>query len=217
MAPFCVFIPYHSFALGSSFPLSLYEGLHDRVLSLPSTAEPYPSDLPDEEEAVQQSDLVALRRNQQQDLVTVNECKTALDEVLKSLQNKLDESDQNFLRGILKFADRAKKMPKSKLASCFHNFGAVGVSQTRATATSIVKKAKRGKIHIQPEAVKRRKLSDGTRRRQPQGQTARNNPFRPVAGKTKRSHQFAENVRRNEKVAKKAGRSKSTKTRIYEK
>ncbi len=72
----------------------------------------------------------------------MNECKTALDEVLKSLQSKLDESDQNFFRGILKFADHAKKMQKSQLASCFHNFGAVGVSQTHATATSIVKKAK---------------------------------------------------------------------------
>ncbi len=59
---------------------------------------------------------MALRRNQQQDLVTVNECKTALDEVLKSLQNKLDESDQNFFTGILKFADRAKK--DAKVATC---------------------------------------------------------------------------------------------------
>lgn len=158
-------------------------------------------------------------RNKLQDLVTVAECKEALYKALESLERKLDnnESDQNFLRGVLKFADRAKKMPKSKLATCFHSFGAAGVCNTRLTATSIVKKAKkRGKIFVQPESVKRRKVADGTRRRQPQGQTVRNNPFTLVAGKPKRSHKFAENVRRNEPVAKKAGRSMATKTRIYE-
>lgn len=196
-------------------PLSLYEGLHDRVLALPFPTDPCSSENL-AEELPQPRDVVTQKRNRQQDLITVDECKTALDEVLESLKSKLDESDQNFLRSIVKFADRAKKMPKSRLSSCFHNFGAVGVSQTRLTATSIIKKAKRGKIYVQPESVKRRKLNDGSRRRQAQGQNARNNPFKPVAGKAKRSHQFAENVRRNEKVAKKAGRTMATKTRIYE-
>jgi hypothetical protein len=75
------------------------------------------------------------------------------------LKRKLDVADQNFLRSVLKFADRAKKMPKSKLTSCFHSFGAAGVCHTCLTATSIVKKAKRGKIHVHPESVKRRKVA----------------------------------------------------------
>ncbi len=55
------------------FSCELIRGLiHDQALSLPSTAEPYPSDLPAEEEALQQGDLVELRRNQQQDMVTGN-------------------------------------------------------------------------------------------------------------------------------------------------
>ena len=199
-------------------PLNLYEGLHDRVLSLPD--EPCSSDLMTDSDAteVNNSSLVSFNaRNEPQDLVTVEECKTALDQTLESLKRKLDGADQNFLRSVLKFADRAKKMPKSKLTSCFHSFGAAGVCHTGLTATSIVKKAKRGKIHVQPESVKRRKVADGTRRRQAQGQTLKNNPFKPVAGKAKRVHMFAENVRRNEPVAKKAGRSMATKTRVYEK
>ena len=180
-------------------PLNLYEGLHDRVLSLPD--EPCSSDLLTDSDAteVNNSSLVSFNaRNEPQDLVRYG-------------------ADQNFLRSVLKFADRAKKMPKSKLTSCFHSFGAAGVCHTRLTATSIVKKAKRGKIHVQPESVKRRKVADGTRRRQAQGQTLKNNPFKPVAGKAKRVHMFAEYVRRNEPVAKKAGRSMATKTRVYEK
>ena len=107
-------------------------------------------------------------------------------------------------------------MPKSKLATCFHAFGAAGVCNTRLTGTSIVKKKRRGKIFVKPESVKRRKVADGTRKRQPQGQTVRNNPFNLVAGKPKRPHKFAKNVRKNEPVAKKAGRNMATKTRLYE-
>jgi hypothetical protein len=46
-------------------------------------------------------------------------------------------------------------MPMSKLTTCFHSFGVRGVYNTNLTATSVVKKRKRGKIHVQPEAVKR--------------------------------------------------------------
>ena len=142
----------------------------------------------------------------------------ALKEVLESIQEKVERNanDQNFLRGVLKFADRARKMSKSKLASNFHCFGAEGVYNTRTSATSVVKKRKRGTISVQPEAVKRRKVKNGSKRRQNKGQTAKNNPFQKVSAKTKREHRFAENVRRNDQVAKKAGRSMATKTRVYE-
>jgi len=105
-------------------------------------------------------------------------------------------------------------MPKSKLTTCFHSFGAAGIYNTRSTATSIVK-AKRGKIHVQPGTVKRRKLTNGSRSKQPKGQILKSNPFDKIAERPKRLHMFAENVRRNEPLAKKAGRSMSTKTRIH--
>ena len=54
-------------------------------------------------------------------------------------------------------------MTKSKLTASLHCFGAKGVY---LTATSAVKKRKRGTIHVQPEAVKRRKLGNGSKRKQ---------------------------------------------------
>lgn len=61
-----------------------------------------------------------------QDCVTVEECCMALKEAMASLQDKLasNATDQNFLRSVCKFADRVKKMPKSKLSTSFHCFGA---------------------------------------------------------------------------------------------
>ena len=151
-----------------------------------------------------------------QDMITVEECSAALTETLDILQGKLHGDDQNFLKGVLKFTDRVKNMSKSKLTTALHSFGARGVYNTHLTTTSVVKKRKRGKIHVQPEAVKRRKNITGSKRRQNKGQTVRNNPFEKQAGRAKRAHKFAENVRQNEPVAKKAGRNMASKTRVYE-
>ena len=124
--------------------------------------------------------------------------------------------DQTFLRNVLKFSHRVKQMPVSKLTSLFHSFGAAGVTNTRITATSIVKRVKRGKIYVQPEAVKRRKIECGSKSKRSKGQLKKN-PFELKAGKGKRTHTFAQNVRNNETVAKKAGRTMGTRTRCYEK
>lgn len=205
-------------AIGSSMPLDLYEGLHDRLISGPESVTVSEENLVVaetsgfEERGNRRSALT--ERNNIPDLITVDECKHAIDDALESVKCKLDVTDQNFLRGILKFSGRVKKMPKSKLTTCFHSFGAAGIYNTRSTATSIVK-AKRGKIHVQPGAVKRRKFTNGSRSKQPKGQIVKSNPFDKTAEKPKRLHMFAENVRRNEPVAKKAGRTMSTKTRIH--
>lgn len=96
------------------------------------------------------------RRNQPQELITKDDGRKAISEAMGSIEAKMDVSNQNLMRGILKFAERVKGMPVSKLTSCFHTFGAAGVAHSRVTATSIVKRKKRGKIHVQPDAVKRR-------------------------------------------------------------
>lgn len=83
-------------------------------------------------------------------------------------------------------------------------------------ASDNVKRAKWGKIHVQPEAVKRRKVESGSRTKQQKGQILKHNPFKRKAGRAKRCRQFAENIRQNEPVSKKAGRTMSTKTRCYE-
>ncbi len=80
----------------------------------------------------------------------------------------------------------------------------------------MVKKRKRGKIHVQPEAAMRRKGNSGSRSKQAKGQILKNNPFEQKPGKPKRSHYFAGNVRTNEPPAKKAGRTMAIKTRCYE-
>ena len=97
-------------------------------------------------------------------------------------------------------------MPTSKLTNAFHIFGAKGVIHARATATSIVRRVKRGKIYVQPEAVKQRKLNSGSRAKQSKGQVSKNNLFSLKPSRGKRLHQFAHNVRQNQPVSKKAGR-----------
>ena len=143
-------------------------------------------------------------------MITVEKCSAALTETLDILQGKLHGDDQNFLKGVLKSTYRVKNMSKSKLTTALHSFGARGVYNTHLTTTSVVnvvKKRKRGKIHVQPEAVKRRKNITGSKRRQNKGQTVHNNSFEKQAGRAKRAHMFAENVRQNEPVVKKAGRN----------
>ena len=134
---------------------------------------------------------------------------------MSTIESRMDVFNQNLMRGILKFANRVQQMPVSKLASCLHSFGAAAVTHSRVTASSIVKRAKRSKIHVQPEAVKRRKVASGSKAKQPKGQISKNNPFVLKAGKAKRLHRFAHNVRQNECVAKKAGRTMHTKTRCF--
>ncbi|CAB4018867.1 Hypothetical predicted protein, partial [Paramuricea clavata] len=125
-------------AIRGTFPLHFYEGLHDQVISLPATDVPCPDqfDLTHTGSEVPEATFtspVPLGRNMMQDCVAVEECYTALNEAMLSLQDKLasNATDQNFLRE--------------------------GFYNTRLTNTSIVKKRKRGTIAVQPEAVKRRK------------------------------------------------------------
>ena len=152
------------------------------------------------------------------DLIEPQECILAFEKAFSHLKLEVlsNVNDQNYLRGIMKFSSRVEKLSKPKLSSCFHSFGSVHCHSARITTTSSVKKARRGKIHVQPEAVKRRKIDNGSKSKQSKGQRVRNNPFALKVGQTKRKHKFAENVRRNEPVAKKAGRTMATRTRCCE-
>jgi hypothetical protein len=136
---------------------------------------------------------------------------SALEERIECLQQK----DQDYTIKYQKF-DEEIDQPfivaiVTRLMKRVHKLVSVLVG-----TNSIVKKRKRGKIHVQPEAVKRRKNKTGSRRQQNKGQLVRNNPFEKQAGRAKRAHNFAQNVRQNEPVAKKAGRHMATKTRLYE-
>ena len=201
-------------AVGSSLPISYYEGLHERVLNSPPDdvfVATEQQETPEfDEYEISRLPTPLTRRNKTIDLITREECIENLKLTFEFLCDSAKTEDQHFCRGILKFCDRTRKMSTGRLSSCLHTFGSTQVTSLRNTASSIVSKAKRGKIHVQPEAVKRRKTQSGSRNKQSKGQIARNNPFQLAAGQRKRLHQFSENVRKNESVAKKAGRSMST-------
>ena len=117
---------------------------------------------------------------------------------------------------MMKISSRVEKLSKPKLSSCFHSFGSVDCHSARITTISSVKKARQGKIHVQPETVKLRKIDNASKSKQYRGQRVRNNPFELKVGQTKHKRKFAENVRRNEPIAKKAGRTMATRTHCCE-
>ena len=211
---------YAEIAIGSSMPLHYYEGLHDRILEankIPAIVSPSKCPETEAHDIIPNERRQVMRdRSNLPDLISIEDAEKSISDAMTSLKAKLKCNDQNFLRGVVKFSQRMKTMPVSRLTSVFHTFGTLGVNSKRITATSIVKHSKRGKIHVQPEAVKRGKLTAGGRAKQAKGQNVKSNAFKRITGKPKRAHQFAENVRHNEPVSKKAGRSMATKTRIYE-
>ena len=228
----CNFIPIFSknerkrfaeVAIAKSMPMNYYEGLHDQVMMNPSSkivdfpevaVETTPSQVERVTDTFDNIDFdseLMRRRSKPVDLVTEEEAVTALTDAFQCLRMRIDEHDQNYLRGIMTFSHRVTHMARSRLSSNLHSFGSTQFSSLRETANLVVKRAKRGKIHVQPEAVKRRKTETGSKNKISKGQQVRSNPFSKSFGKTKRLHQFAENVRRNEPVAKKAGRTMTSK------
>ena len=126
-------------------------------------------------------------------------------------------NDLNLLKGISKFKDRLAKYQNqpSKLASAFHCFG-VTTNYRKVTNCTLSKKG-RGKISVQPEAVKRRKKKNGSRTAIVKGMTKKTNPFENRASNRKRSHNISQNISKNEPVSKKAGRTMSSKTKMLTK
>ena len=107
-------------------------------------------------------------------------------------------------------------MSNPRLASALHCFGNDKSSYSLKITKAAVRNAKRNKIKVQPEAVKRRKTANGSR--QKQGKRNHQEFRRSIPSHTqvqcKRLHEFAKNVFNNEPVAKKAGRSMASVTKI---
>ena len=102
-------------------------------------------------------------RNETLDLFTKNDCLRALSKTFDVITKKLDTNDQNYFKSIMKFADRPEKMSTSNLLSIFHTFGSQQSDSLRNTASLTVRRAKRSKICVQPEAVKQRKVKHGSK------------------------------------------------------
>ena len=150
--------------------------------------------------------------------VTIEECRH---EVTKAgeLMNQLVERhshNQAFLKGVLKFCDRLSKYQNqsSKLSSAFHCFGIDTHQSKKVTSNALLKKKLGKKIKVQPEAVKRRKSSCGSKNAIAKGMRKRQNPFDATEPSVKRAHSFSKNVQNNEAISKKAGRTMASKTKF---
>ena len=208
---------YAEIAIGGSLSIDFYEGIHDRLIeSFESTEQNFDdSDFNVKQQASASSRLLKstdMRRSIE--TISPEECKQELQSTLLSLQNKIDTyvNDSNFLSGVMKFCERVQKFPLSRLSSSLHNFGAQSSASLKITATSTLKKARKGKIYVQPEAVKRRKTKNGSKKATVKGMNVKNNPFDKEVSK-KRMHKFSLNVASNEAVSKKAGRTMVSKTK----
>ena len=151
------------------------------------------------------------------EVLTADECRSDLKETFSLLEKMLSNhsSDMNFLRGVSKFCDRVKKYPISRLSSSFHSLGVPSSTSVKITATSILKKARKGKIYVQPGAFARRKSESGSKNAIVKGMTLKKNAFGNVKVCKKRPHKFSINVEKNEPPAKKAGRHMASKTRFF--
>ena len=138
-----------------------------------------------------------------------------LDDAFRNIKGKL-HTDPNLISGAIKFAERVRGMSNSRLASALHCFGSDKTSHSLKASKAAPRNAKRNKIKVQPEAVKRRKTANGSRQKKSKGnhQEIRSSIPNNTQAQGKRLHEFAKNVFNNEPVAKKAGRSMSTVTKI---
>ena len=103
------------------------------------------------------------------------------------------------------FHDYFLLRPKGMKRSTFHSFGSQQKTSLCVT-TTLLKRVRKGKIFVQPEAVKRRTLSNGSRNSVVKGKRKKNNPFDSNVFPKKRLHQFSVNVGNNDAVHIKAGR-----------
>lgn len=103
------------------------------------------------------------------------------------------------------------------LASAFNCFA--GTTHYCKVTNSALKKRGRGKISVQPEAVKRRQKSNGSRTALVKGMTKKNNPFdeNNRGSNRKRPHNLSKNTANNEPAPKKAGRTMSSKKKFLSK
>ena len=210
---------YAEIAIGSSMPSIFYEGIHDRIRE-PSQVKAFQDEgnnvdfTPITSPSPCSSPMEIPNMRRDIEVITAQEVKEDLQKTLSLLENKIEtnSNDSNFLRGIAKFCDRVETFPLSKLSSSFHSFGVQSSTSLKVTATSTLNKARKGKIYVQPEAVKRRKFKNGTKNSIVKGMKVKSNPFDKEVSK-KRLHKFSSNVVSNKAVAKKAGRSMASKTK----
>ena len=148
---------------------------------------------------------------------------SSLDEAFRLLSQKVNANNQNLLRAIVKYSKRLKMKSDSQIDTALHLFGsslAKGNQSLHAKSRQLLHKARKGRINVQPEAVKRRKAGGHGRKALPKGKFTElklNNRMLPDKGSSsmKRQHNFASNIKENVAVSKKAGRNLVSRTKQY--
>ena len=115
--------------------------------------------------------------------------------------DQIKKNDSNFNKCIIKFVHSYKKMNVSQNSSCLSSYGKM-----------FSKSLARGRIKVQPAAVSRRRVFNGSRQKQDSSRKRKLDlPHRKQ--NKKRPHKLSENIANNELPAKKAGRTMTSVTR----
>ena len=217
---------YSYIASGNSLPLKYYLDLQGKV-----------SDLNDPEAtfSVRENKEVKLKVDVANDtpldqtaeyqISTINdsmppkeEAKDALEGIQRILSSVMEKEDPHILTGLIKMYSRLQTMNTTQVASALHCFGGriINDKALRKTASVLLGKAKKGRISVGPEAVKRRKQNPSrSRKALPKGRLQ--DLSLKLPNKTnytkRRKHSIELNIKNNTQVAKKAGRSMGTKSK----
>ena len=224
---------YAEVAQGFSMPLCYYRGLQESIenktsniltgsmdgnlkqLESNGTIEEPKASYADELHLSETTSLAAdMQENQS---VSKEEALQALEEVMKELRMRVDREDQELFSGILKFRDRVRKKNDSQLTRAFHCFGNKYVSSKSLSfkAKTILRKAKKGHIHVQPESVPRR-TANKSKTKQELVNKKSANLFYLQCNTTctvKRKHSLSENIEKNEQSGKKQGHTMASRTK----
>ena len=140
------------------------------------------------------------------------------DLALKNLDESFDilrklilssDADRDALAGVGKFRERLGKLSSRQAVSALHKFGSAEyLKKIQSKAKSIVKRAERQHIGVQPAAVQRRRSGNGSRRREVVGSSCPPKATmcaipEPLPGKKKRGHVLGDNIGNNVPSAKK--------------
>ena len=209
---------FSKLAVGVSGPDGLYEGIRDRIHITNATDNNHTdveSTHQEERDILDEPNDTEFEIDSTISQSKKHEADEALDEAFRIIKGKL-HTDPNLITGAIKFAERVRGMSNPRLASALHCFGNEKSSYSLKITKAAVRNAKRNKIKVQPVAVKRRKIAIGSSQKQSKRnhQEFRSSIPSNTQVQGKRLHEFAKNVFNNEPVAKKAGRSMASVTKI---
>ena len=127
--------------------------------------------------------------------------------ILKQMVQSTD-ADSDTMKGIASFRKRLGKISKRQTVSALHKFGTVAyLKKLQPKVKSIVKRAERQNIGVQPTSIQRRRMKNGSKRKVLTGsqfcQTSMCPIPDPTRGKRKRKHQLGTNIADNVNSAKK--------------